>query len=108
MFPPLLESSEIILPSVFLLSRKIRNDVKFMLIYYLTKSGAAFKLTFLRLRSMTRLLKQILKTSAKEEAREREEQSKSGKKGIQAMVDNLAIPVPQFGVANSTPKLKKE
>jgi hypothetical protein len=57
---------------------------------------------------MTRLITQILKTHEREEAREREEQSKSGKKRIQAMVDNLAIPVHQFGVANSAPKLKKE
>ena len=58
---------------------------------------------------MTRLLKQILRTHAQEEAREREEQSKeaSRKKGIQAMVENLAIPVPKFGVANSTSKLKE-
>ena len=43
------------------------------------------------------------------EAREPEAQSKkSEKKGpVQVMVDDLAIPVPQFGVANSTPKFSQ-
>ena len=42
------------------------------------------------------------------EAREPEQSKKSEKKGpVQVMVDDLAIPVPQFGVANSTSKLKE-
>ena len=42
------------------------------------------------------------------EAREPEQSKKSEKKGpVQVMVDDLAIPVPQFGVANSTPKFSQ-
>ena len=51
---------------------------------------------------MPELIDQIM------EAREGEQSRKSDKKGpVQVMVDDLTIPVPQFGVANSKPKFSQ-